>query len=248
MNTSKRVLFRKVGAWLLACPMMATQTAVLANDLFAHEQALRLRLIDSLRQTSSSNDSWRTAEPVAEPAPTGWHLRFRAADAEIPARNDWVRHGVTALYTPQPGSTWLLGLDSSVSMGPEGNGRAALPARWDVSATWLATQGNWLLGSTFRRQWTVSPDDGQNQDLLAWRYYINYRLPNDWYLVSSPEIRADLNASPDDRWTVPIGGGIGRYFDLGGMPLDASLQGYYNLNHPASQGDWSLRLQLRYSR
>ncbi len=249
MDALNRLSLHKFGDGLLACLMAGMQSTVLANGLFAHEQVLRFRLIDSLRQAASSDEVWPMGESATKPPPGGWRLRFHAADdVEIPARNAWMRRGVTALYTPQPGSAWLLGLDSTVSFEPGENGRAEPPARWHVSATWLAAPGNWLLGSTFRRLWSNSPDGGANEDLFAWRYYINYRLPNDWYLVSSPEIRADLNASPDERWTVPVGGGIGRYFDLGGVPLDASLQGYYNLSHPASQGDWSLRLQLRYSR
>ena len=48
---------------------------------------------------------------------------------------------------------------------------------------------------------------------------LNYNLPKGWYLTTSPVITANWEARSDNRWTVPIGGGIGRIFKIGDQPV-----------------------------
>ena len=55
--------------------------------------------------------------------------------------------------------------------------------------------------------------------------FLNYNLPKGWYL-SSPVITANWEANSDNRWTVPIGGGIGRIFKIGDQPVNAQLTAY----------------------
>jgi hypothetical protein len=52
------------------------------------------------------------------------------------------------------------------------------------------------------------------------------------------------NAGSGQQWTVPIGGGIGRIFKIGGQDFNAQLAAYYNIIHPDEAGDWQLRFQL----
>ena len=37
--------------------------------------------------------------------------------------------------------------------------------------------------------------------------FVNYNLPDAWYLVSAPIITANWEASSGNKWTVPLGGG-----------------------------------------
>ena len=73
-------------------------------------------------------------------------------------------------------------------------------------------------------------------------------LGNGWYLVSSPVVTADWRAPSGDRWLVPVGGGAGRLFRLGGRGLDLQLQAFYNVVHPETRphADWTLRFQLQF--
>ena len=74
--------------------------------------------------------------------------------------------------------------------------------------------------------------------------FLNYNLPKGWYLTSAPIITANWEADDDNRWTIPIGGGIGRIFKIGSQPINASLQAYYNIVTPDDTGaDWQLRAQ-----
>jgi hypothetical protein len=42
-----------------------------------------------------------------------------------------------------------------------------------------------------------------------------------------------------------MGGGIGRIFHLGQLPVNASLQGYYNVVQPDFGANWQLRAQVQ---
>jgi hypothetical protein len=66
-----------------------------------------------------------------------------------------------------------------------------------------------------------------------------------WYLTSAPVMTADWNADSDQRWTIPVGGGVGKIFKVGSQPMNAQFQAFYNLEKPDAIGDWSLRVQLQ---
>ncbi len=44
--------------------------------------------------------------------------------------------------------------------------------------------------------------------------------------------------------TVPIGGGAGRVFKIGKLPINLSLATYDNVVKPSYGADWQLRVQI----
>jgi len=74
--------------------------------------------------------------------------------------------------------------------------------------------------------------------------FINYNMPHGWFLTSSPVVTANWLAPSDQRWTVPIGGGIGRIFKIGDQPVSAYISAYYNVVHPTGTPSWQLRTEL----
>src|SRR5262245_27821425 len=73
---------------------------------------------------------------------------------------------------------------------------------------------------------------------------ILHQLQHTWGLTSSPIVTADWTAAPGQQWTVPVGGGFGRVFKVGDQPIDASVQGFYNVDRPDNGPTWSLRVQV----
>ena len=67
-----------------------------------------------------------------------------------------------------------------------------------------------------------------------------------WYLTSAPIITADWEASSRNKWTVPVGAGVGKLFKLGKLPINTSLQAYYNAVTPSQGPDWQLRFQVQF--
>jgi hypothetical protein len=49
-----------------------------------------------------------------------------------------------------------------------------------------------------------------------------------------------------DRWTVPLGGGAGKLFKLGKLPVNTSLQAYANVEAPTDGADWQLRFPVQF--
>lgn len=63
-------------------------------------------------------------------------------------------------------------------------------------------------------------------------------------MTSAPIFTANWEASSGERWTVPLGGGIGRVFKIGKQAVNSSGQIFYNVEKPALQGDWVFRFQF----
>lgn len=121
--------------------------------------------------------------------------------------------------------------------------------KWSAgpSAVVLTMPGRWVIGAIASNIWSFAGDgdrDKINQFLL--QYFVNYNFPNGWYLTSSPINTANWEADSDDRWIVPLGGGFGKVFRLGKLPINASTQSFYNVEHPDAGPEWQLRFQLTF--
>ena len=75
--------------------------------------------------------------------------------------------------------------------------------------------------------------------------FVNYNIGDGWYLTSSPIITANWEAHDGDTWTVPVGAGVGKLFKFGKLPINTSLQAYYNAERPTFASDWQLRFQVQ---
>src|SRR5712671_3094967 len=75
--------------------------------------------------------------------------------------------------------------------------------------------------------------------------FINYNFPQHpgRYLTFSPVITADWKADSGNKWTVPIGLGIGQILKLGKQPINLQAAAFYNVEKPDFGPDWQLRLQ-----
>lgn len=114
------------------------------------------------------------------------------------------------------------------------------------TAVALTIQGPWVFGALINNQWSVAGwgDKDVNQMLL--QPFVNFNLPHGWYLTSSPIMTANWEADSGEKWTVPVGGGVGKLFKLGKLPINTSLQAYYNAERPKYASDWQLRFQVQF--
>jgi len=113
-------------------------------------------------------------------------------------------------------------------------------------AVGLVIKGHWVVGALANNIWSYGGDgDRPNVNLLTVQPFINYNLPQGWYLTSSPIITANWEADSDNRWTVPIGGGVGKIFKIDAQPINAQLTSYYNVVRPDGGADWQIRLQIQ---
>ena len=74
---------------------------------------------------------------------------------------------------------------------------------------------------------------------------VNYNLPDAWYVVTAPIIAADWEAKSDQRWTVPIGAGVGEIVRPGKLPVNAQASAYHNVVRSDNAAEWQLRVQIQ---
>ena len=104
----------------------------------------------------------------------------------------------------------------------------------------------WVFGVLANQQWSFAGWGDQDVSAMLIQPFVNYNLPDGWYLDSSPIITANWEASSGNKWTVPLGGGVGKLFKLDKLPINTQLQAFYNIERPKFAADWQLRFQIQF--
>jgi hypothetical protein len=74
---------------------------------------------------------------------------------------------------------------------------------------------------------------------------LQYSRGDGWYLFSDPIITANWNSS-GEKWQVPIGGGIGRLFRVGKLPIKASIGVFDNVITPKYGARWQTTFEVTF--
>ena len=97
------------------------------------------------------------------------------------------------------------------------------------------------MGILGRQLWSFAGDsDRRSVSQLLIEPFVNYNLDKGWFLITDMVITANWLADSDNRWTVPVGGGIGRIFKVGNQPINSRLEVYYNVVRPDAAPDWQV--------
>jgi hypothetical protein len=108
-------------------------------------------------------------------------------------------------------------------------------------------QGNpWVYGFLVNNVWSLSGSErggSYNNGLI--QPFVNYNLKEGFYLTSAPIATVNWKADSGQRWTVPLGGGVGKIFHIGRLPVNTQLSAYYNVVHPDYGANWQLRFQVQ---
>ena len=115
--------------------------------------------------------------------------------------------------------------------------------KWSTGVTGVAlTVPDWgSMGILGRQLWSVAGDSDRNyvnQTLIE--PFVNYNLDNGWFLISDLILTANWQADSSNRWTVPVGGGVGRVFKVGDQAINSRLEAYYNVVTPDGAPDWTV--------
>ena len=143
---------------------------------------------------------------------------------------------------------WILGfgpyLEFPTNSGPDGRFGSD---NWSAGPAIVALkiEGPWVYGGLLTQLWSYHGNDPE-VNLTAFQPFINYNMDDGWYLSMAPTITSNWSAADsDDRWTIPIGGGIGKVFKIGNQPVNVSLRAYHNLESPTNGSDWQLQFQIQ---
>jgi hypothetical protein len=111
------------------------------------------------------------------------------------------------------------------------------------TAAAVAISGPWVMGILATNVWAGSGRDRHNQMTLS--PFVDYNLKDGWYVVSSPVITSNWAATSSDRWTVPVGGGIGRRFKIDNQLVNTRIQALYNVARPDLAPRCQLQVQVQ---
>jgi hypothetical protein len=107
--------------------------------------------------------------------------------------------------------------------------------------------GPWVIGMLGNNQWSYAGWRGSPVNALLLQPLLSYNFKYGWYLNVSPILTANWEASHDNVWTVPIGGGVGKVQRLGKLPVNIRLAAYYNVLTPKDMGaDWQFRFEFAF--
>jgi hypothetical protein len=115
------------------------------------------------------------------------------------------------------------------------------------TAVALVQPPHWTIGVLASNGWSFTGQEARpdvNSFLL--QYFVNYNMENGWFITSQPIITSNWELQSGERWLVPFGGGVGRVFKIGGQPVNAQVQNFYNAVHPDTlpYPHWQLRVQF----
>ena len=105
--------------------------------------------------------------------------------------------------------------------------------------------GSWNLGAVVVNLGSFAGDSkrGEVHQLLV-RGLVRRQLGGGWYFTYNPIITANWNASSAQRWLVPVGGGVGKRFEIGSKAFALSAHYYFNVIKPEGAPDGLVRIDV----
>ena len=157
---------------------------------------------------------------------------------------------LSAFLSPAKPGHWIWGV-GPVAQLPTNTSDELGNKNWGLGPTFVVLRlehGNpWVYGVLANNIWSLSSSKqggSYNNGLI--QPFVNYNFKGGFYLVSGPILTVDWKADSGQQWTVPLGGGIGKIFHLGKLPVNTTLQAYYNIVHPDNGANWQLRAQVQF--
>jgi hypothetical protein len=156
----------------------------------------------------------------------------------------------TAFLSPAKPGQWIWGVGPIVQI-PTNTSDELGNKNWGLGPSFVVLHldhgSPWVYGVLLNNVWSLSSSKqggSYNNGLI--QPFVNYNFKGGLYLTSAPIATVDWKADSDQRWTVPLGGGVGKIFHLGRLPVNTQLSAYYNVVHPDNGANWQLRAQLQF--
>ena len=151
----------------------------------------------------------------------------------------------TAFYVPSSGST-MWGIGPVLEFPTGGSDRGSEKWSAGLSGVALAQPGSWTLGLLANNVWSYAgSDDREDVNKGLVQYFIVYQLGQGWYVNSAPIITVNWKADEGQKWKVPFGGGGGKLFFAGKLPINVQSQVYWYAVKPDVGPDWQWRIQVQ---
>ncbi len=136
----------------------------------------------------------------------------------------------TAFLSPAKPGAWIWCAGPVVQLPTNSNSDLG-NRNWGLGASAVVLRlekgDPWVYGVLANNIWSLSDNKqggSYNNGLI--QPFVNYNFDGGFYITSAPIITVDWNADSSQRWTVPLGGGVGKIFHLGRLPVNPQLSAY----------------------
>ena len=155
----------------------------------------------------------------------------------------------TAFLSPAKPGAWIWGVGPIVQAPTNSNNKLGND-NWGVGPSFVVLHlehgSPWVYGVLLNNVWSTSSNkQGGSYSNGLIQPFINYNFEGGLYLTSSPIAIVNWKAEGSQQWTVPIGGGVGKIFHFGKLPVNTQISAYYNVAKPDFGPNWQIRAQVQ---
>jgi hypothetical protein len=154
----------------------------------------------------------------------------------------------SAFLSPADPGRWIWGV-GAIAQAPTHSDDRLGNDHWGLGPTFVVLHlekgSPWVYGVLVNNLWSLGGGDDPSYNNGLVQPFLNYNFEGGTYLTSSPIVTVNWKASGSQRWTLPIGGGIGHIFHIGKLPLNTQLAAYFNAARPDYAANWQVRAQVQ---
>jgi hypothetical protein len=117
--------------------------------------------------------------------------------------------------------------------------------KWSAGPTvvGLLMPGPWVMGVLVNQLWSFAGQASRpSVSTFLTQPFVNYNFKGGWSVSSAPTITANWNAT-QNKWTVPLGGGVVKTFKVGEQVMQLGVNYFSYVARPASAPQTQLRIQ-----
>ena len=115
-----------------------------------------------------------------------------------------------------------------------------------VTSVVLSQPKPWSIGVLVRQLWSFAGDaDRADVSQFLVQPFVNYNFDGGWFLFTDPSITANWKANSGQKWTVPLGAGFGRVFNMGKQPVNMRTGIFGNVVRPDFAPKWVLKFTIQ---
>jgi len=168
---------------------------------------------------------------------------------DIPGKDGTGDTVFTAFLSPAKPGAWIWGAGPVVQLPTNSNAQLG-NKNWGLGASFVVLHlehgDPWVYGALINNIWSLTSNKtGGSYSNGLIQPFLNYNFEGGLYLTSAPILTVEWKADSGNRWTVPIGGGVGKIFHLGKLPVNSQLSAYYNVVRPDFGANWQIRAQVQ---
>jgi hypothetical protein len=155
----------------------------------------------------------------------------------------------TAFLSPAKPGEWIWGAGPIVQAPTQSNSKLGND-NWGLGPSFVVLHldkgSPWVYGVLVNNVWSLTSNkQGGSYSNGLIQPFVNYNFEGGTYLTSAPIATVNWKAEGSQQWTVPIGGGVGKIFHIGKLPVNTQISAYYNVVKPDFGANWQIRAQIQ---